>query len=48
MKLRKIKSCWQLYMKKQDLSTSISETSENVYLLVPLSQLVSFEVCIYI
>ena len=33
---------------KQDFSTSISETSENVYLFVFISWLVSFGVCIYI
>ena len=34
-------------MKKQDLSTSLSETSENLYLFVFVSWLVSFGICIY-
>ena len=35
-----------LYMIKQDVLTSISEISKNVYLFVSLSWLVSFGVCI--
>ena len=33
--------------KKQDFSTSVSETSENIYLFVFISWLVSFGVSIY-
>ena len=50
MKLRKVKNCWQgiltLY-EKQDFSTSVSETSENAYLFVFISWLVSFGVYIF-
>ena len=49
MKLRTI-SCQEGTLtlhegKKQDFSRPVSETSENVYLFVSLSQLVSFGVC---
>ena len=51
MKLRKVKNCWirilTLY-EKQNFSTSVSETSDNVYLFVFISCLVSFGVCFYI
>ena len=47
-KLKLIDKEFQLYMKKQDFSTSITKKSENVYLFISLSRLASFGVCIYI
>ena len=51
IKPRKIKNCWYVILtlhEEQDFSTSISETSEIVYLFAFISWLLSFWVCIYI
>ena len=51
MKLRKIRNCLENFnslktWNNMDSSTSTSETSENVFLFVFISSLVSFRVCI--